>query len=174
MLVCTLIFALLILHTSQLTHYTYVAGAIAIPLVTLMSAPVALCFRNPDIRGKNLVSLKTSIGTALLISLHFIMPIALTLYTLGLARNAQLFYYFIDASFPGFSPEHFSWWHHGRPLGVILQFFAFTPLSIIATANIIPEQFLCVLNVENRRRVIISTLMTLFTLTLGIFTLSFI
>ncbi len=161
MIICSIIFGLLVVHVSRTTHYVYVIGAIAIPLMTLINSPTSLLLMSTE--DAETLSRKNVIGIALLISSQLCMLIVFAIYVF---RNSQLLYYVINANFPGFSPERFSWWSYGRFIGLILQFCAFSSLLAEAAASITPEKFLNAMNSQNRRKVILSTLTIISVITL--------
>lgn len=156
MVICSAIFGSLILQTSKATHYTYVIGTIAIPFLMLISSPISLLLMETKPHNENNSSIKNIIGVALLISLQFFLFIV---YIIGYMTKAQVLYYILDANFPGFSPERFSWWDSGRCIGILLQFCAFSSLFSIATASITPTKFLHMISTINLRKISIITIM---------------
>ncbi len=154
MVTCASILCILILQTSKATHYTYIVGTIAIPFLMLISSPMSLLLMEAKPLDDNNFSTKNIIGVALLISLQFFLFIV---YVIGHLTNAQIPYYILDANFPGFSPERFSWWSSGRFIGILLQFCAFSSLLSIATASITPTKFLRMISTKNLRKISITT-----------------
>lgn len=158
MVICASILCILILQTSKATHYTYIIGTIAIPFLMLISSPTSLLLMEAKPFDENNFSPKNVIGVALLISLQFFLFIV---YIIGYLTNAQIPYYILDANFPGFSPERFSWWSSGRFIGILLQFCAFSSLFAIATASITPTKFLRMISTKNLRKISITTIITI-------------
>ena len=162
MITCTIIFGLLLLHTSRATHYTFVTGATAIPFLTLLSAPISLLLGNTknkeQYQNRDALSNKNIIGVALLVSLQFFTFVLFAIYATGYFKNTQLLYYILDANFPGFSPDRFSWWTYGRFIGILLQFLAFASLTALAVASITPETFLHAAEKNNLRKITLSTI----------------
>lgn len=158
MIICASILCILILQTSKATHYTYVIGTIAIPFLMLISSPISLLFTEAKTPNKNNFPMKNTIGTALLISLQLFMFIV---YAIGYLKNAQILYYILDANFPGFFPERFSWWNSGRFIGILLQFFAFSSLFSIAIATITPLKFLHITDTKNFRKISLTVIIAI-------------
>ena len=151
MLVCALILSILVLNINKTTHYNYVTGSIAIPFLILLSSPAAFLLEDTESR-------KINFGIALLTALQFFSLTIFMIYSAGFANNLQLLYHIINANFPGFSLERFSWWSYGRFIGLIIQFMSFTSLLILAMTNITPKLFLYVLGTGNKIKITINTL----------------
>ena len=143
MVVCAVILGILVLHINKNTHYTYVAGSIAIPFLLLLSSPMAFLLEDTESR-------KINFGIAILIALQFFTSTIFMIYTAGFTNNSQLLYHIINANFPGFSLERFSLWNYGRFIALIIQFISFASLLMLAMAAITPKLFLYALRTENK------------------------
>ena len=166
MLLVTAIITILIFNTSRDTHYEYVAGTIAIPFLTFLSAPSALLLGIFNDKNENedeiQDSKKINFGMGLLMAVNLFCLIVFVFYATGLTRHVALLYYIINANFPGFSPSRFTWWHYGRLIGLLIQFFAVVSLSAIACAGISEKHFLYALNPENKSGIIKSSFIVIF------------
>ena len=156
--ICSIIFFVLIFNISQDTHYTYVAGTIAIPFLSLLSAPIALLLGSSESVDLNTKLKKVNTGIALLIVLQLLMPLIFVIYSTGYTKSIPLFYHVLNANFPGISLERFSWWKYGRFVGMVIQFFAFTSFLMLMLAMNIPKHFLYALHKENKRAIFLATL----------------
>ena len=158
-IVFALIFGILIFNININTHYIYVYGTAAIPILMLISSPISLLLGKIE-NSRDKLELKSHNFTiSLLMALQFFTLAIFITYAAGLTKNLNLLYYIINANFPGFSPERLSWWKYGRFIGIIIQLFAFTSLFMVSTAIITPSKFLIMTKIENRNSIIKSTLL---------------
>ena len=84
-----------------------------------------------------------------------------------LGLNLPVIFNVANANFIGFTPEKFSWWRYGRIFGVLVQVIAFECLVFVASARMIPEDFLGML--ANRKKAVITFIISLAVVFAGIF-----
>lgn len=128
MLMFALASGILFANTSRETHYVYISGAAAVPFLTLAIFPTAML-----LTGRH-----SKIGISLLSALHFFSLMAFVIYIAAFANSSSILLYIVNANFPGFSAERFTWWRYGRFLGLVLQVLSLYSLNIISMAEFIP------------------------------------
>ena len=72
-----------------------------------------------------------------------------------------------NANLVGFTPEKFSWWRYGRIFGVLAQVISAECLVLVASARMIPEDFLGMM--ANRKRSALIFLASVVVISAGIF-----
>ncbi|MBQ6002990.1 MAG: serine/threonine protein kinase [Synergistaceae bacterium] len=72
-----------------------------------------------------------------------------------------------NANLVGFTPEKFSWWRYGRIFGVLAQVISAECLVLVASARMIPEDFLGMM--ANRKRAVLIFLASIVVISAGIF-----
>jgi hypothetical protein len=118
-----------------------VAGAVAVPVFTLLIAPAGLALTPPG-------SGRAKFAAAWLVASQFFPFAVFSLlvvdsfyHGVSLYENESVLYYIADADFTGLSPGRFPWWTNLRILGQLLQLMAFVPFFALALARMAPETF---------------------------------
>lgn len=158
---CAVATATLILRVRGDTHYAFVAGAAAIPLLMLLAAPVGPLLGRGEGKGP-LVGIGASIALLLFPSIAFVI------YILDPVDGSSLPFHIADASFIGFSSERFPWWRWGRVAGSILQIVALGPLLFLAAARAAPDALLRAIGREGRGKVSWSAGVSAFLIVVGL------
>ena len=157
---CAVLSGALLLQTRQETHYAYVAGAAAIPLLTLLAAPAGLLLGHED-------GGRAPMGFGVLAALPLFPLIAFAAYIMGASGGgASVSFYIADANFIGFSPDRFVWWRYARFVGLFLQLLAFGPLLALAAARTVPARLIHAL--DNRGRILHALSLSILIIVVGL------
>lgn len=110
-----------------------IASSYGIPVMMLIAAGIVMLPHRED--GKVIAAL-AALETAPLIA--FVMMIVMALA----GKFSPVLYNVANVCFVGFTPERFSWWRHGRFIGLIVQVMAAECVVLVACARMIPGDFL--------------------------------
>ncbi len=134
------------------------SAAYGIPLMMFITAGLVLLSRRGD--GKILAGLAA-------LELMPLAAFAALIISALLGLNMPVIFNVANANFIGFTPEKFSWWRYGRIFGVLAQVAAAECLVFVASARMIPEDFLGMM--ANRKKAVITFIVSLAVVFAGIF-----
>ena len=130
---------------SQIVSYReLLSAAYGIPVMMVISAVLVMLPGRED--GKILAGLA---------GLEMMPLVVYAVYVLSvlLGAGSGVLFNIVNADFVGITLEKFSWWTHGRVLGLMLHVIACECLVFVAAARMIPEDFLAML--ANKKRAVL-------------------
>lgn len=135
--ICAATYALIVfisLGESQLYSFrAFMSSAFGIPFLMILSACLLIL---PS--GKRSLILPGIIGLQLFSLTAFIMMI----FSMMSSDPSMVIFNIANSCFVGFSSERFSWWRYARFTGLIIQTLAAVFMLCIASARMIPSDFL--------------------------------
>ncbi|MDR1471412.1 MAG: serine/threonine-protein kinase [Synergistaceae bacterium] len=156
-LVCVGLVVRYILNSGR--YHDYVAGAAAMPFLILFAAVagfVAIARKNSPRAGYALIFLLAmQLFPLAAFAAHFMDSL---FKGVSIYDNADTLFYITNANFIGLTSARFPWWLNGRVIGYVMQALAFAPFCALAAARMTPGIFMLVLDENNRRRLLISSI----------------